>query len=211
MQAQYEEEIRFFSQQTKTPQNHTTTPKAPQQHKTPHHTHHHFHTQKNTQTKKKIQRTAHQHTRNTQTHTQHKTQHSTKHSTAHNKKRQKKGAIRESNPWPLAPEARIIPLDQSPISSLQSHPVDQWMGCCCCVLCCVVPRVCCVVPRVCCVCLLRLCCACVATREHKGTGGENSRGLWRHRENSELGKQKKRGRYGNRTRGLLHPKQESYP
>ena len=35
--------------------------------------------------------------------------------------RNKKGAVRESNPRPLAPEARIIPLDQRPVNSFYEH------------------------------------------------------------------------------------------
>ena len=85
MQAQYEEEIRFFSQQTKTPQTTKTTPKAPT-HTRPHTTPTHpFHTQK-TQTKK-IQRTAPTHTQGTTHKAQHtQAQHTAQHKTQHNKK-----------------------------------------------------------------------------------------------------------------------------
>ena len=35
---------------------------------------------------------------------------------------EKKGAVRELNPRPLAPEARIIPLDQRPAMILYLYP-----------------------------------------------------------------------------------------
>ena len=40
---------------------------------------------------------------------------------------QKKGVIRESNPRPPAPEAGIIPLDQSPFMYVSTAFVAQWI------------------------------------------------------------------------------------
>ena len=35
------------------------------------------------------------------------------------------GAVRESNPRPLAPEARIIPLDQRPVVDVSEAPIED--------------------------------------------------------------------------------------
>ena len=42
-------------------------------------------------------------------------------------KKKKEGVIRESNPRPPAPEAGIIPLDQSPFMYVSTAFVAQWI------------------------------------------------------------------------------------
>ncbi len=48
--------------------------------------------------------------------------------TQREQKVQNTGAVRESNPRPLAPEARIIPLDQRPATEAQRTGVLRWQN-----------------------------------------------------------------------------------